>query len=324
MRALGHGIVGLATLTAVGTALAVGVAAPHHATHHHTAVFGRAGQGLDTHSDVKIRGIVVGGIDKVTLRPDGRVQVALHVDQPIPASSTATIEPVSIFGPKDLVLDTGTSGAFLADDEPIVTTHDPVEPADLAQPAYDLTSAVSPQDLATTLHTFAQGLDGPALHRTLGNTAQLVDAFHDDLPYINGLTQDVPLLADVLGTRSDTITSAVRDFNKLNPALNGRPDNVSRLLDETGRLADTTATALHDHGDDVAHIIDRGGQAVAALSARSYDIPTLIDGLAKLFSGLNDIIRAPGPNGSLLAQTNAPFSINPCDLFIDIPLCTGS
>ena len=324
MRPLGHGIVGLAALTAAGIALAVGVAAPHHATHHHIAVFGRAGQGLDTRSDVKIRGIVVGGIDTVTLRPDGKVQVSLHVDQPIPSKSTASIEPVSIFGPKDLVLDTGAGdGPFLSDDGPITVTHDPLEPADLAQPAYDLTSAISPQDLATTLHTFAQGLDGPALNRALTNSSQLVDTFHGNLPYLRTLTQDIPLIADVLGTRGDTITGAVGDFNKLNPALNRRPDNVSRLLDETGRLADTTASALHDHGDNLAHIIDRGGQAVAALSSRSTDLPILIDGLTKLFGGLNGIIRAPGPQGSLLAQTLAPFSVNPCDLFIDIPLCTG-
>jgi phospholipid/cholesterol/gamma-HCH transport system substrate-binding protein len=324
MRPLGHGLVGLATLTAVTAALAIGVAGPTRATRHHTAVFGRAGQGLDVRSDVKIRGIVVGGVDKVTLRPDGKVQVGLHVDQPIPAASTATIEPVSIFGPKDLVLDTGTGDApFLPDGKPVTATHDPLEPADLAQPAYDLTKAISPQDLATTLHAFAQGLDGPALHRALTNTSKLVDTFHGDLPYLRSLAQDVPLAADVLGARGDTITGAVDDFNKLNPALNRRPDNVSRLLTEAGRLADTTATGLHDHGGNLAHIIDSGGQAVAALNSRSSDIPILIDGLTHLFGGLNGIIRAPGPHGSLLAQTLAPFSINPCDLFIDFPLCTG-
>lgn len=324
MRPLGHGIVGLAALTAAGTALAVGVAAPHHATHNHTAVFGHAGQGLDTRSDVKIRGIVVGGIDKVTLRPDGKVQVSLHVDQPVPSSTNASIEPVSIFGPKDLVLDTGTGdGPALHDGAPITATRDPIEPADLAQPAYALTSAIAPQDLATTLHTFAQGLDGPALNRALTSSSQLVDTFQGNLPYLRALTQDIPLIADVLGTRGDTITGAVGDFNQLNPALNRRPDNVSSLLDETAHLADTTANALHDHGDNLAHIIDRGGQAVAALNSRSPDIPILIDGLTNLFGGLNGIIRAPGRHGSLLAQTLAPFSVNPCDLFIDIPLCTG-
>src|SRR6266545_3143971 len=96
------GAVGAAVLVG-GTLVMVGGAVPSHpGATYYTAAFGRAGQGMDRRSDVKVRGVTVGGIERVTLDRSGRAVVRFRVERGIrlPATSSARIEPVSVFGPK--------------------------------------------------------------------------------------------------------------------------------------------------------------------------------------------------------------------------------
>ncbi|WP_241683747.1 MlaD family protein [Actinomadura sp. J1-007] len=125
------GVVGAGVIAAAATFVAVGSTPSHAGSTYYTASFGRAGQGLDPgKSDVKIRGITVGGIDTVKLRRDGRVSVRMRVDKGvrIPATTSATIEPVSVFGPKDMALDLGPGelhGPYLPDGGTVAKTKDP-------------------------------------------------------------------------------------------------------------------------------------------------------------------------------------------------------
>src|SRR5690606_13473461 len=105
--------------------------------------------------------------------PDGRVRVRFRIDDRdvrITRDAVASIEPVSVFGPKDLAVDLGATaekGPFLEEGGTVARTEDPEEPADAAWPAYRLTGALDPQDLSALLHTFSEGLrgQGPALRR---------------------------------------------------------------------------------------------------------------------------------------------------------------
>src|SRR5690606_3701060 len=111
-------------------------------------------------------------------------------------TAKASIEPVSVFGPKDLVLDLGeheVTGPYLGDGQEIRKTEDPEELSDTAWPAYRLTRAIDPDEVATILRTFGAGLSGqgPALRRTIGNGATVVDATYRDRAAINALLHDI-------------------------------------------------------------------------------------------------------------------------------------
>ncbi|XVQ09130.1 MlaD family protein [Spirillospora sp. CA-255316] len=60
-------------------------------------------------TDVKVRGVTVGKVESVALAPDGRVRVRLRVERDVrvPRGAQARIDPVSIFGPKEISLDLG-------------------------------------------------------------------------------------------------------------------------------------------------------------------------------------------------------------------------
>ncbi|MBE1537339.1 MCE family protein [Actinomadura algeriensis] len=317
-----YALAGFTVLAAAVAAVVVGVSPRTGDLHRFDAVFPAAGQGLDPgKSDVKVRGVEVGRVESLRLRPDGRVVVGFRVaaDVAVPAGTRAAIEPASFFGPKDLTLELG-DGPALPDGARIRRTVGPREPGDAARPAAELATAIDPGDVAAILHTLGAGLDGrgPALRRTVRNGAELADVLHARTPEIERLIRDVAGVSGVLGERGDTVAGAAGDFNRLAPSLYGRPDRVSRLLDETAELADRTAGALRRSGAGLGRIIDGTGAAVGVVAGREADLPRLIEVLERLFRGLSGMIRIPGPEGTLLGAGYAEFPLDPCAIVIDL------
>lgn len=324
-RAL-FGLIGAGVIAGAATLVGLGSTESHPGSTYYTASFGRAGQGLDEgKSDVKVRGITVGTVDEVTLERSGRVAVRLRLDRGVKVARTAgaRIEPISVFGPKDVELVPGAgelNGPFLADGARIAQTRDPQDLSELAWPAYNLTRAISPDDLATIVHTLSAGLqgEGPALRRTIGNGGKVIDVAHDNRAVIQSLINDISGLSTTLGPRGGTINSTIRDFNRLSPALSGRPDKVNRLLDESGRLADTVGGTLQRHGDNLGTIIDSGGRLAAVLASQQHNIPVLIDALNGFFNLLSQTIRIDGPGNTLLAQQVNKLPLDLCFVLFEV------
>src|ERR1051325_2038784 len=102
---------GLLTLVVMAsvTIIAVEWANGHFAnTYRLSATFDAAGQGLIQKSDVKVRGFTVGEVAGVHLR-QGRAVVTMRIrgGERVPASSSATIRPKTLFGEKFIDVDVG-------------------------------------------------------------------------------------------------------------------------------------------------------------------------------------------------------------------------
>ncbi|WP_433474045.1 MlaD family protein [Spirillospora sp. CA-142024] len=320
------GLAGAAVIAAAAAFVAIGSTPSHAGSTYFDATFGRAGQGLDPgKSEVKIRGIAVGDVDRIRLDDSGRVTVRFRIDKGVKIADTAaaTVEPVSVFGPKDLALDLGShelTGPYLKDGGKIAKTHDPQELSDTAWPTYRLTKAIDPDDVATILRTFGSGLSGqgPALRRTIDNGAIVVDATYRDRAAIQSLLNDINGLSGTFASRGDTITRFAGDFNRLAQVINERPDKVTQLLDESSRLGETVGTNLQQHGRNLGKIIDTGGDVVHVLNGQRRNIPVLLDSLNGFFGLLSQIIRVPGPSGTLIAQARDDLPLDICQIFIDI------
>ncbi|MFG2091705.1 MULTISPECIES: MlaD family protein [unclassified Spirillospora] len=320
------GLVGAGVIAAAAAFVAVGTTPSHEGSTYFNATFGRAGQGLDPgKSDVKIRGIAVGTVDELTLDDSGRVKVRFRVDEGVKLADTtaAAIEPVSVFGPKDLALNLGAhevTGPYLKDGGTIAKTEDPEELSETAWPAYKLTKAINPDEVATILHTFGAGLSGqgPALRRTIDNGATVVDATYRDRAAINALLNDINGLSGTLGPRGDTIVRITTDFTKLAQVINEKPDKIEQLLTQTSELGDKVGNSLHDHGANLGRIVDGGGDALAVVNDERRNLPVLMDGLIGFFALLSRIIRVPGPEGTVIAQARATLPLDLCQIFIDV------
>ncbi|MBC6460074.1 MlaD family protein [Actinomadura sp. HBU206391] len=317
--AVGAGVI------ALGAFAAVRGVTPSHSGTYYTAAFGRAGQGLDERSDVKVRGITVGGVESVSLDGRGRANVRIRVEKGIrvPRTTVAGIEPVSVFGPKDIVLDLGPgegAGPYLSDGAPITRTKDPQELADVAWPAYKLTAAIDPQELSAIVHTFAEGLrgKGPQLRRTIGNGDKLLDQAYGNRAQIRLLLADVEGLGATFGGRGDTLVGITRDLGDVSPVLTDRPDKIDQLLDGSARLADSVSRNLEVQGDQLGALLDTGGRAIEAVHSELRNMPVLINGLTAYFGTLATIVRVPGPNGKLLAQVVTRLPLDLCKTLVDL------
>ncbi|MEU8802992.1 MlaD family protein [Spirillospora sp. NPDC048819] len=320
------GLVGAGVIAAAAVFVAVGSTPSHEGSTYYNATFGRAGQGLDPgKSDVKIRGIAVGTVDELSLDDKGRVKVRFRVDEGVQIADTtiAAIEPISVFGPKDLALNLGAhevTGPYLKDGSTITKTQDPEELSDTAWPAYELTKAINPDEVATILHTFGAGLSGqgPALRRTIGNGAKVVDATYQDRAAINALLNDLNGLSGTFAARGDTIVRITTDFNGLSQVITEKPDKIEQLLTQTSELGDKVGTTLQGHGANLGKIVDEGGKIVAVLDDQRRNIPVLIDSLNGFFSLLAQIIRVPGPENTVIAQARNTLPLDICQIIIDV------
>ncbi|QFG24365.1 MlaD family protein [Actinomadura sp. WMMB 499] len=320
------GLVGAGVLAASAALIAVGATQSHAGSTYYTAAFGTAGQGLDPEkSEVKIRGIEVGAVASAELRDDGRVSVRLRLDEGvrIPDTTVAAIEPVSVFGPKDLTLDLGAhelTGPYLEDGGSIAKTRDPQELADTAWPTYELTQAINPDDVATLLHTFGAGLSGqgPALRRTIDNGAKVIDATHRNREVIRSLLNDITGVSQTLGTRGNTVGRLAGDFNELSGVINEKPDKVGQLLDEASELGDRVGGTLQRQGGNLGDIVDGAADVATVTNGQLRNIPVMIDSLNGFFRLLAQIIRIPGPEGTMVAQASNRLPLDICAIIRDL------
>ncbi|GAB3663569.1 hypothetical protein GCM10027589_27240 [Actinocorallia lasiicapitis] len=319
------GVAGLAVLGVAAAAALVGISPSHPPSHVYTATFHRAGQGLDDRSLVKVRGLAVGSVQSVTLDQHGDAVVRFRVEKDVrvPSSASAGIEPLSVFGPKDLTLDLGTGegvGPFLADGDPIARTVDPADLGDTGKPIYELTTAIDPDELYTVIHTLAQGIKGRGgkLRSINENAGKLLAVTYGNREAIEQSITDTAALSGTFAGHTDQLIRTVDALNELAPILVDNRDEFEKTLDNTIKIADGVSRKLKNNGDELGKLIDATSGLADTLYVERGNLPSLIGGLNGFFGGLVGILRIPGPRGTLMGAVNAFLSLNLCDTFNEL------
>jgi phospholipid/cholesterol/gamma-HCH transport system substrate-binding protein len=274
------------------------------------ASFDAAGQGLQQRSDVKIHGVNVGTVKRVSL-VNGRALVKLQINkgQKIPVNSQALIRPKTLFGEKYVDLNPGpaqqeATGPFLQKGQSIKDTVGGFELEKVLASAYPILTSVKPEDLTTVLDTLAQAGSGKGqvVNHSVRNFAQLnaLGVAH------NGDTQrfldDFALLSQELATRSGDIVSLARSLNSALPPLNQRGDELSSVLDNLARISNDTADLLNANRPFQDKAITEGGQTLSILAGRADKLGPTIGGLAEYLQFQAIVGHIPyGNTGSYLA-----------------------
>ncbi|MCD0449308.1 MCE family protein [Actinocorallia sp. API 0066] len=315
----------LAVLATVGAVAAAFLLPAPSTTRTYTASFGHTGQGLDTRSAVRVRGVPVGAVTGVGLDATGRAVVRVRIDAgvPIPVTASARVESLSVFGPKDLVLDLGAgegTGPYLPDHAPITRTADPTDLADAGAPLSALTEAVDPGELHTVVSTLAAALrgNGARIRRATGDTATLLGVVTEDPAALRRLIGDAAALTGTLATRADTAPAAARDLNTLLPVLTDDPAALGDALDGISDLADEATALLRTSGPGIGRILDSTGGLTRVLDRHRDDLLPLLRALQELFGDLAGLLRLPGPDGTLMGAVNNHIPLDPCGTFVDL------
>ncbi|MFI6497732.1 MlaD family protein [Nonomuraea typhae] len=287
------------------------------------AVFGRAGQGMDTNSPVKIRGITVGDVTGVTLDARGRAVVTMHI-QPgvrVPRTATASIEPTSVFGPKYVRLELGSgevTGPYLAPGAVITRTEDPLDLSDTLGDAYKGLGAVDPREVTVIVHTLAKGLDGQGedLRELINDAGTVVGVAHRRREEARRFLRDAAALTGALADKGDEITAIAQDVNVITPDLLERAGKVRRLLEEITDISALSAHGLRKHRQNLRAGVHSGERLASLVAAQLGLAGDGVRGLRTLVDLLNELIEAPGPDGTRQIQVEAFVSTDVCELIV--------
>ena len=299
--------------------------------YHLVATFDRSSQGLDDQSTVKLRGVDVGSVERIKLRPDGRADVTLQMDHDadIATTTTATIEPLSVFGPAFINLHPGrseTSGPFLRDGDHLRGTTAPLEFTDVLDDVDDVLDAVDPQDLSTIFHTFAESVSGlgPNLRRTLGNTATLVDLGAKHLGDTQQFLADLRLLSATLAQHAGSIAGTITNLHDVVPVVAERTDELDHLLTGSSKIASALATYLEQHGESAGRFLDSAASVLGVAASHVSQFPDLFRLIDEFFGRIGDALRLVGPGGVLIGALHGGVLTSLCANFnISLPVPCG-
>jgi phospholipid/cholesterol/gamma-HCH transport system substrate-binding protein len=259
----------------------------------------RAGLQLDPQADVKIRGLIVGEVRKITATPSGAtLQLALQPgkDGLIPSNVQARLLPKTLFGEKyvDLVTPSSPSSQHIASGDviPEDRSQQAIEIDQVLNDTLPVLQAVQPQYLNATLNAIATALQGrgPEISQNIQITDNYLKKFNTQLPVLKHDIAALSSVAGTLNTAAPDILRILRDATYTSNTLVQERTTLSGVLSQgTTTVQDTrkfvAANANHIIGFNIANV-----QALQLLAKYSPEFPCVIEALTKLTPRLEQAI----------------------------------
>lgn len=289
-----------------------------------SAIFPSSSQGLftDGGSDVKVRGLNVGTVSGIELLDDGRARVTLRLDEGVllPDTAAASIEPLSVFGPKFIRIDPGAheaSGPYLDPGDTIVDTRTTADLTETLDTAAHLLEGIDPAELASIFEAVTESVDGlgPAIGRTIDSSAALAGVAADHVADLEQFLVDLATLSGTFGAHAEEIVATVDGLSQLVPALTADPEQFGELLDVTTGIATTFAGLLEDNRADLDATFIALAAFVGGVYQESEDIPEVLALIGTFFGRLSDVIRMPAAGGRQMAALRGFIGLDACLVF---------
>ena len=261
------------------------------------------GNQLQSASDVKIRGVIVGEVRSVDAGADGAtIELAIqpeYLDQ-IPANVGARLLPKTLFGERfvSLVLPDDPSPERLAAGDVISQdrSENAIELERVIDDLLPLLQAVDPGDLSYTLGAVADALRGRGdrLGENLADTGTYVGQLNTVLPE---LQSDVSLLADVADTYQAAAPDVLAVLDNLSVTAStvvDQAEQLRRTFTVVGSSAQTAAGFLQQNEGSLIQLA-QGSRPVLSLFARySPEYPCLLNGLTRFNPMISEAFGADG------------------------------
>ncbi len=231
--------------------------------------------GLAAGDEVRIAGVKVGKVTKVSL-DRGHVLVAFRAkDADIGDASSASIQIKTLLGNKFLAIDPAGNRPLGSDDQiPLERT---VAPYDVVQVFNQLSDTVGELDtnqLAASLRTLSETFkDTPREVRAsldgLSRLSVTIAARNDQLSH---LLDNTDKTTGLLAARNDDITAILSDGMKLLDELHAREEAISRLLDGTRRLSTQLSGLVKDNEAEIGPTLRELDRLTRTLQKHEDDI----------------------------------------------------
>ena len=213
--------------------------------------------GLFSSASVTYRGVEVGRVGAITLRPDG-IRAALHFtsDRHIPATTTAVVGNGSPIGEQFIDLrPSGAGGPYLHAGSviPQSRTSLPTSTEELLVSLDQLVRSVPKRDLHTVVTELGQTFDG-----TGPDLAHLLDSSH---ALLASAQANLPETIDLLRSGGDVLDTQ---------------NSLASSITAFSRHLDTFSTALRQSDGDLRKVLHNGSPASRELSALDHSLDTTL------------------------------------------------
>ena len=268
----------------------------------------RSGLLMDPGSDVKVNGVVVGSVSKVSFVDDkAELELSMKPDEliKIPVGVSAKLEPTTLFGRKFVTLVTPetTGGPTLREDAVIDTSQTTVEVNDVFSTLVTVLDTVEPSKINATLTAAATALEGRGTR--LGDVFTHLDTY---LAQFNGsipaLQADVPKMAD----NADTFADASPDFLRLVDNLSVTSDSIvekqsqlNAFLLSFTNFGNQGAQYFHEVGTPLIRAVDVLDPTTRLLAQYAPEYPCFFQGMNQGRKYLENTLGATRPGLNVLS-----------------------
>ncbi|WP_018682850.1 MCE family protein [Actinokineospora enzanensis] len=250
-----------------------------------TLTTGTVGNQLTVHSDVKVRGLLVGEVRRITPTADG-AELELALDPAkidvIPGNVSARFLPKTLFGERYVALQIpkDASATMLAGGDRIHqdTSVQAVELEQAFESLLPVLQAVQPQKLSSTLSSISTALQGRG--EKLGETlAQLNELVGDLNPHLPQLQKDLRTLATVSDAYSDVtpdLVQALDDLTVTSKTIADQRANLDTLYATVTTGARDLESFVRLNKDNLIRLADTSRPTLEALARYSPEYPCLL------------------------------------------------
>jgi phospholipid/cholesterol/gamma-HCH transport system substrate-binding protein len=275
----------------------------------------RAGLQLVPHSDVKVRGLIVGEVRGIRSTATGAaIDLALDPGKAtlIPDNSSARMLPKTVFGEKyvDLVPPTGQRGPHLKNGDVISQDRSTtaIEVTQLLDDIMPLLNAVKPEKLNATLNALATALQGRG--EEIGQTIDLADGYLKQInPHLPTIVHDLRQLSTVSdnlnGAAPDLIT-IMQNLQVTNRTIVAKEPQLVSLLDKGIDLTGKLTPFAEDNEPRLVGAQIANRRALALVAKYSPSIPCVFRGMAKLQPRLVQAMGGGQPGVHVTIELSKP------------------
>ena len=267
-----------------------------------------AGLQLDPPADVKLRGVEVGQVRRIT--SDGSVatlHIALQKNKLsiIPANIDAQIIPKTLFGEKyvDLVMPVAATSARIQAGAVITQSTTSVETGKVFADLTPILVALQPQQLALTLSALDDALSGRGteIGNTLADLNSYLTQFTPQLPTLDADLTQLAATAQLYAGNAPALLDALDNVRATSTnLLVPQQSAFDAVLKDTQTFSDEATTVLQANGDRLITLTGQSLPVLQLLATYSSEYPCLIHGL-EVTNAVAD--RAFGGEGPYLKAT---------------------
>lgn len=279
-------VVVVVVLVAGATVLVRAANGDYAGDYHLTGYFPRAGEGLNPGSEVVFRGVQVGRVSTITLAgTSARIDMLIDPGFRVPADTSATVEPVNLFGAEEVSLSAPHGDAdtapFLPAGGTIGRTATSDELGDLFAAATPLLRQVNTVNLAGVVSELAAASsgEGPRIAASFSAGARLATFFDETLNAQLRALDSFARFSAALAPDGSAINGLSTQENAAFPAFVAEEGDYQNLLDSLNGFAGQLDTFLADYHPDIATLLGDGDNVARLLLAQQDDIGQVVQGL---------------------------------------------